>query len=250
VILVYEFLLGEKRWKPLIPFFAVSLAFGVQALVANAHRENAYTFRVTPETVWTALRFFGQQLRIVPWGLMLAGIGVALTRDRRLIFGLLAAAILIVPFLALPGRAYAIYTYVPLIGGAIALSAFAEWRPRYVTPLFLAIWVPYTYSAMREYRNTELAAAAERRSYVQQVRAVIRRAPASTGYVFEGFPQSLEWWGAKAAIRLFAPDPNVKVAWAELPDSADVKAHSPSVLLLTWNEKTRELTVNDHAASE
>src|SRR3954464_2994137 len=57
VLAAYEFLLGEKKWKPLVPFFLVSLSFGVQALVSNANTHDAYTLRMTPGTLWENVKF-------------------------------------------------------------------------------------------------------------------------------------------------------------------------------------------------
>src|SRR5207247_9696277 len=45
----YDFWLAEKKsWKPLIPFFVVSLSFGLQGPLLNHHPDNGYTFRFTP----------------------------------------------------------------------------------------------------------------------------------------------------------------------------------------------------------
>src|SRR6476646_2075388 len=47
VLLGYEMWFGKRRWKPLAPFFLVSLSFGVQGILRNPNRDNDYTFRFT-----------------------------------------------------------------------------------------------------------------------------------------------------------------------------------------------------------
>src|SRR6266567_4313332 len=45
VLACYEFWLAEKRsWKPLIPFAAVSLSFGLQGVLLNKNVDNDYAF--------------------------------------------------------------------------------------------------------------------------------------------------------------------------------------------------------------
>src|SRR5262249_3455869 len=51
VLAAYEFSRGEKRWKRLVPFFAISLLLGIQALVANQSRDNDYTLRFSPVAI-------------------------------------------------------------------------------------------------------------------------------------------------------------------------------------------------------
>src|SRR5256885_16336283 len=55
----YEFWLAEKKnWMPLLPFFAVSLSFGLQGTLFNAAPDTDYTFRFTPAAFWTCVSFY------------------------------------------------------------------------------------------------------------------------------------------------------------------------------------------------
>ena len=54
----HEILVGERRWKPLVPFFAVSLLFGIQALISNANTNDVYTLKVTAATLLDSAKFY------------------------------------------------------------------------------------------------------------------------------------------------------------------------------------------------
>src|SRR5580704_16245638 len=72
----YEFLLVKDRnWKRLIPFFAVSLLFGLQSILLNPNPDNNYTFRFTPAAFWKCLSFYSSQIFLIPYaGLPLAAL--------------------------------------------------------------------------------------------------------------------------------------------------------------------------------
>src|SRR5438132_1286136 len=88
VLSFVAFWLAEKKsWKPLIPFFAVSLSFGLQGTLLNQSPDNDYTFRFTPAAFWTCLSFYASQIFLIPYaGLALIALPL-LIRDRRLWFG-------------------------------------------------------------------------------------------------------------------------------------------------------------------
>ena len=120
----YEFLLGERKWKPLVPFFMVSLLFGVQALVSNANTHDAYTLKLTPGTLWENVKFYAPRLFSI--GLIaIVAASVALGTDRRGLFGYCAALLFLIPLLMLPGRMFAVYLYVPLIGAALVCGVLS-----------------------------------------------------------------------------------------------------------------------------
>src|SRR5260370_3856027 len=63
----YEFWLAEKKnWQPLIPFFAVSLSFGLQGVLLNKNTDNDYAFHFTAAALWTTLSFYSSKILLVP----------------------------------------------------------------------------------------------------------------------------------------------------------------------------------------
>src|SRR5438552_5140203 len=103
VLACYEFWLAEKKnWKPLIPFFAISLSFGLQGTLLNHNPDSDYTFRFTPAAFWTCLSFYASQIFLIPYaGLALIALPL-LIRDRRLWFGAAMLFLFFVPLLFLP----------------------------------------------------------------------------------------------------------------------------------------------------
>src|SRR5262249_19142363 len=47
VMLPLVLAIARPRWKQLVPFFAVSLSFGLQGMIRNPNLDNDYTFRFT-----------------------------------------------------------------------------------------------------------------------------------------------------------------------------------------------------------
>ena len=127
VLACYEFWMAEKRsWKPLIPFFAVSLSFGLQGVLLNQNVDNDYTFRFTPAAFWTTLRFYSSKLFLIPYaGLALLPLPF-LIRDRRLWFGAAIVCLFFIPLMFLPGRLFSAYCYLPLAGFALMAATLAE----------------------------------------------------------------------------------------------------------------------------
>ena len=109
VLATYEIFLGEKRWKRLLPFFAISTLAGILAMLSSRSFDNDYSFRFT----WTALSqtipFYARHLAEFPWiGLVVLAIPF-LTSDRRVWFGIATFLLLLAPMLFLPGRVFAAY---------------------------------------------------------------------------------------------------------------------------------------------
>ena len=127
VLACYEFWFGKRQWRPLIPFFLVSLSFGLPASF-NPNQNNEYTFRFTPAAVATSAEFYAGSL----FGIPFAGFALLLLplvwRDRLLWLGIAATALFFVPLVFLPGRLFSAYWYVPLIGVAMALASLADAR--------------------------------------------------------------------------------------------------------------------------
>ena len=114
VLAAYEWLLGEGKWKRLVPFFAISLIVGLQGAAANLHRSGDYAFRIRAAAQWQAASFYAGKLLVLPF----AGFAVLLVpfvaRSRRVWFGVIVFVVLLAPMLFFPGRLFAAYLYVPL----------------------------------------------------------------------------------------------------------------------------------------
>ncbi len=232
VFALYEFRLREKRWKRLLPFFAISLLLGVQALLVNQSRDNDYTLRFSAEAIWNSIVFYASKLLLIKY----AGFAVLLlpffVRDRRLRFGIAAFGALLIPMLLLPGRLFAVYLYVPLIGLAIAIAALATGRSIVVIAAFFALWIPWNYVNLRWNRRTELAAADSRRAFVTQLAAVVKQNPSANAFLLIRAP--LSEYGVADAVQLLRGG-----AWPVVRDSEGPNARqalaSNSLGVLEWD---------------
>ena len=175
VLLLYEYTLGERRWRRVIPFAAVAASFTLHGVLRNAGTDNAYTLRFTPAAVWTTLGFYSSKILLLPWaGLLLIPAGW-LAKDPRVRFGLLAIPVLLGPLWFLPGRLFGVYLYLPLVGLAVAAAFASErWRWWVVAGLF-AVWLPWNYQILREGRKSALTVGPENRAYVEQLGSLRRR---------------------------------------------------------------------------
>src|SRR5207253_10503363 len=114
---------GGWRWKPLVPFFAVSLSFGLQSLLLSPNRDNDYTFRFTAAALAKTSVFYADRIFLIPY---VGFAAVLLARYRRAWFGFTMMALFFLPLLFLPGRIFSAYCYLPFTGLAIALAGAAE----------------------------------------------------------------------------------------------------------------------------
>lgn len=243
VLLVYEWLLGERRWKPLVPFLLVSLSFGLQALVSNRARQTDYTLSFGIEGALRLASFYGSQLAANWWILAtLAGAAVIWVRDRRLVFAFGAALLPMIPLLALPNRVFSVYLYVSVCFLAIGIAILLAKRPGWLVPLFLLVWIPVTFIGMRRYRRETLAWAAENREWVTRTSAFIRSSPLTRAFVYDGFPPSLSTWGVTGALSLLTNDFRIRITPIE-QTSAKALLQEPLVGVLVWNSERRQLMI-------
>jgi hypothetical protein len=232
VLAACEYFIGGRRWKRLIPFFAVSLWFGVQGLLTNRPGSNDYSLHFGAGDIWQCAVFYSGKLLLVRYGgwvLLLVLIGLAVwVKDKRVWIGLIAFAVMLAPMLLLPGRLSGAYLYVPLIGLAIALAALAS-RPRIliVVGIALACWIPWNYLQLRSIRHEVMERAVDRRQFVAAMGTVARNHPEVTSYVFP-HEDPLSNYGVRAAGRLLHPDAKNVLAASE--DSATL----PEVINSPW----------------
>ena len=198
----YEFWLAEKKsWKPLIPFFAVSLSFGLQGVMLNPNVDNDYTFRFTPHAVWTSLSFYASRILLIPYaGFALLALPFAV-RDRRLWFGCAMLCLFFIPLMFLPGRLYSAYCYLPLTGVALMFATMAERKE--LTPLVALLcvaWIPLNIAELRRSRSQTLAIDGENRTYVAALADFARKSKNTRAFVYDGRPEALHVWGIEGAL--------------------------------------------------
>ncbi len=237
VLLVYEFTLGGKRWKPLLPFFGISLLMGVQALIHQGGPETPYTLHFDPASIWKCLRFYASTLFQIPY----AGVVVLLlplaVRDRRVLWGVLAFCILLVPMLLLPGRLFSAYLYVPLIGLAVAFGAAAsQVRPAALLGLLAMAWLSWNYVCLRRDRNIALAAVPDRRAYVSGLIRIRKEEPDIDNFIYDNGP--VNWYGTKGVLQFLRPDRDTRFTAIGItqPDELRRALDSPPLAVLVWNQ--------------
>ncbi len=238
VLAVYEFTIGERKWKRLLPYFAISMLFGVQSLVLNENLDNAYTMRFSFDALRTTVSFYA------PWLAPLGWFGLALLLlpfyfpDRRIWFGLAMAGLILFPMLLLPGRLFSVYLYVPLAGLVIAWAAFLSRWHWAVPVLVVMFWLPWNYTQLRHYRRGALTVAADNRAYVQGIAQNRAKALGSQQFLFDGAPDELHRWGVEAALRLNY-NPHIQIKW--IGDKE--RFTGGEVALLTWDPVARTVHV-------
>lgn len=237
----YEWRLGDRKWRRLIPYFAVSALFGLQALLVAPNPDADYQFRLTLPALATTIRFYSTKLGLAPFaGLVLLIVPLA-AKDRRASWGVVTLAALMLPILFLPGRLFGAYLYVPLIGGAIALAGLAS-RSRVAlagVAAFYLIWVPMNYAALRSSRSGFMAGAADNRRYVSELVQLQRRSPALRVFLYDGLPDAMRPWGVKGALRILFRD---EVELASIEDSnLKERSRGRPVAMLTWDPREHRL---------
>jgi hypothetical protein len=192
---------GEPRvpvWVRLAPFFAISAWVGVVALMKNAGRDDAYSLRFTAAALWQCIRYYSSQVLLIPYaGLALAAL--AFVKNPRVRLGFLTFVVLLGPMLVLPGRLFAAYLYVPLIGLAVALSAVtrAAWLAA-----FFAAWLPWNYLHFRVDRREAQTVAAQRKAWLAPVEALVRQHPEIDTFVYDGTPDYMPHHAVAGALRV------------------------------------------------
>jgi hypothetical protein len=245
VLACYEIWFGKRQWRPLIPFFLVSLSFGLQGIFRNPNQFNDYAFHFTPAALAAGAKFYAAELFGIPFvGFALLALP-AIRRERRMWLGVAATVLFFVPLVFLPGRLFSAYWYVPLIGVAMALSSLADTRYGFLAAVFLAAWLPWNYIDLRDYRRQKLAEDADSRDYVRQLRASAALFQGIPTFLYYGLPPAFPAWGAAGALGYLLPDLNVKTYPMEDP-AAKKLMHSPAVATLVWVQYNRKLWIAVH----
>jgi len=237
VLAIYEYLFGERRFKILIPFFLVSVSFGLQGLILNPNKDNDYTFRFTPQALGATVPFYANRFLILPFsGLLL--FALAFLRDRRIIFGLAAMSLVMVPLIFLPGRLYEAYAYLPLACASIALAAAAaRFNPLYAW-LTLAIWMPHNVREIRQERRAILEADDAAFAFVD----ALSKWKETYTLVYDALPSGFHFWGATGAWNIVHHRKDLRAFPAEWPEGRKATA-SDTVVYGSWNQQQRALTI-------
>jgi hypothetical protein len=198
---LYEFLLAERRFKRLIPYLLISLSFGVQALLFH-QPEGTYALHFAPGSIFQTVAFYAAALLAGPAITMLILAVPQVVHDRRFWWGISTAGCLLVPMLALPGRLFAVYWYVPAIGLTVAIAALAAQAPRWTLAIGLAVWMVLNYVQVREHGQALLQLEWEAKKYAQDVQAFARRNPDRNLILYDGTPEGIKSWGLESLAQI------------------------------------------------
>jgi len=235
---------GARRWRRVAPFAAVSLSFGVQAVLANRGRDNAYSLRFTAAALWTCLQFYAPKA-LVP----LVPLAAFARRDVRAWTAAALALVMLAPLLFLPGRLFAVYLYVPLLAAFAGLALVLARVPVPVLAACVTAWLGFVYAGpLREFRKAELTVARESRTFFDAACRVDATLPAKGLAFYEGGPPHLPGYGVEGVLHLCYSrelelrhaDPR-QLGWAD--------ALAPGTPLFHWNSLTKRMTVERRGAS-
>lgn len=240
VLFCYEFWFGDKKWWRLAPFFAASVAFGVQSIFMNPNLDNAYTLRFTISALGMSAKFYASKVLFVPYGAIALLVLALVLRERRVWFGLAMLTLFAVPLLFLPERLYPAYCYLPLAG--MSLMATAIGARGWITPLalFCSAWIPVNIAEMRRQRRHALHVAEDNRSYVAALADFARKSPNTRTFLYDSAPSEMQLWGIHGAIRQLYKTADFKLHSAEDPPEVPSDEHA---VLLIWNSRSRKLHI-------
>lgn len=242
VLVCYELLLGEKRWKRLIPFFAVSLLFGVPAFFNQPSLDRSYRFQLHLAGLAATISFYSSQLFFVPFaGLALVALA-AVIRDRRLWFGLAAMCLFLIPLFLLPTRVFAVYWYLPLTGAAVALATLANGRYCVAVAVFLALWIPWDFVHFRAQRRLNEKLERRNREYVAEIWNFAGRDPGQRLFVYDGFPEGFLRWGVTGALICAYRTKDVKLQYIDDPGSPEF-IYNGDAVWLHWDRRMLRLYI-------
>jgi len=241
VLGVYEYWFGERKFRPLIPYFATSLSFGIQGVLLNPNKDNDYTFRFTLESLLKTAPFYAQRFLLLPAGGFVV-FALALLRDRRVWFGLLAMMLVMVPVLFLPGRLFEAYTYLPLAFVVVAAAAAASrFNPLWAW-VVLAFWMPVNVRQWRHERRATLDRDRQIAVFVHDLGAFVSHNPGIQTLVYEGVPAGFHAWGVSAAWSIFHHKLDSPAVWFDWPDARSVLS-TQTIAYAKWDAAKERLQV-------
>jgi len=247
VLAAYEWWLGKRRWKPLVPFFAASLSFGLQGILLNPNRDNDYTFRFTPAALARTSVYYAGRVFLVPFAGFAVLAAPFLARQRRAWFGLAMSGLFFVPLLFLPGRLFSAYCYVPFTGLAVAISAadLTSVRARAAAAMLFLLWFPWDYYQMRVERRAKLAKDDEVRAWMTDLGRFAARSPETDSFVYAGAPAGFQHWGIEGALKYFYRRNDLDIHFVGDPEAAQTM-RKEKFAMLTWDARAKRLGIAAH----
>jgi hypothetical protein len=239
---VYEWWLGEKRWRPLLPFFAASFSFGVQGILRNRETGSDYSLQFSALTLVRTFVYYAMRILLVPYLGFLLLLLPRRVPDRRLWFGLAFCGLLLLPMLALPNRVSPAYLYAPLAGVAVATGILASRFHWGFTLAFFVLWLPLNFQSMRSQRRAALTHAHENRAYIEALEQIPSKHPGIRRFIYDGHPPQLRWWGIRGALRILYRVPDIEMISIEEKNLHEAFASGP-VALLSWDPAFRKLSI-------
>ncbi len=231
----YELWFGGRRWKRLAPFLAISVLFGVQALFVQPERGD-YQLQAGWGAQAATIRYYAAQLFFVPFaGLLLLAAPLAI-RSRQAWFGAAMMCALITPLLLLPGRLFAVYWYVPLMGAAILLASAAEGRRRaMLAAVLLALWIPWDFVHYRDTRRVIQHQEQLYQGYVAAIERFARENPKERLFVWDHLPDGFHPWGVAGALACIYNRTDIATRYIDEPGS-EAQLQSGEAVWLRWME--------------
>ena len=238
----YEYWFGSKRWKRLIPFFAISALFGLQALLLHPGN-GQYAMRLELQAQAATIGFYASHLLFLPYaGLALLSLPF-LVRTRQVWLGLVISCALIAPLLLLPGRMFAVYWYVPLLGVAIDLAGAAENRAGAVLmAVLLALWIPWDFVHFREQRRLNEREEPQFHEYVAALQTYAGLNPGRRQFVSDYLPEGFSTAGVTGALECLYRARDVTVHNID-EAGADELVQKGDAAWLRWNRLFKRLEV-------
>ena len=246
VLACYEIWYGEKRWKPLVPFFVLSGWLALQALVLtpNSGSDNPYAFHFTLGALAVTSVFYAGRVFLVPYLGFVVPVFAWLSRNRRVWFGTAAMLLFFTPVLFLPGRIETAYCYLPFTGLAIALTGAAEMCHPAVIVAGLLLFLPLDLHDMRIERRDKLTKDDDARAWVTTFRQFAAGAGPIDIFLWNGTPYGFGSFGIEGAIRCLYPGEGFRMQYYEKPP---VPMDRSRLAMLTWNEALHKLDIVSHA---
>jgi hypothetical protein len=242
LLALYEIWFGRRRWKPLLPFFAVSLSFGLQSMLLNPNRDNDYTFRFTFAALAKTAPYYASRLFLVPYLGFVIPLFALFARNRRTWFGLAALVLFFLPLLFLPGRVFSAYCYLPLTGLAIALTGVAEATSPVAVAVLVLLMLPLDYRELRRNSRETLARDAAIRAWMGSVERFASANPNVRVFVFSGAPAGFQRWGIEGALKYFYERNDLAIREAGDPDAAALRA-AQRAAVLSWDPVRARLDI-------
>ena len=244
VLACYEIWFGQRRWKPLVPFFLASFSFAFQALVLSPNSgDNAYAFHFTVDALAVTSVFYAGRVFLVPYLGFLVPIAARFSANRRVWFGAAAMVLFLFPVLFLPGRIETAYCYLPFTGLAIALTGAAEMCHPAVIVVGLVLFAPLAIHDLRIQRSDKLAKDDDARAWVTTWSKFVAGAGPVDTFLWHGSPYGFGAFGIEGAIKCLYPHDHFQIRYY---DKAPLSLDADRVAILTWNSGLHKLDVVEH----